>query len=144
MNFLWKLNYFEVIFALKSTKRMRSNCRLKNWTLLLFQHNYWNFIRQQGKKRPQGVGLSAISNFLQNTFTSQASRLKDRIDSYYSVYIKNETSSASQNDDSDSQDKYGLRSEENCYFLVFQSRLWVSFILNKHLRSKKLSNLPCW
>lgn len=55
-------------------------------------------------RAPQGIGLRAVSNFLQIAFTSLASRLKDRIDSYYRVYLQNEPpkqTTASQNDDDD-------------------------------------------
>lgn len=48
---------------------------------------------------PAGVGLNAVLGFLQIIFTSAASHLKDRIDSYYRVYIENETCSQSQIDD---------------------------------------------
>lgn len=58
-------------------------------------------------KAPQGKGLAAIANFLKVAYTSGASQLKDRIDSYYNVYLENEPINAhTQNDESDDTQKW--------------------------------------
>lgn len=55
-------------------------------------------------KAPEGVGLKSMANFLKVAYTSSASHLKDRIDSFYRVFLENEPTTATQKDDAEDAD----------------------------------------